>query len=147
MDERLIWRPNAITPDEWDNLGRDQQIKWWKDHTDREPKSTAIHPFRAAQLLREGLITKARFSRFVFQHLTDENVQEFLDAISADVLQQLREEADLLPANDDTPCWDGMIHIESGFYPPWVSADEIKLSEDKRRLDFRHGVHVFRTHS
>ena len=146
MNERLIWRPNAFTPEEWDKLSRDQQIVWWKDQEDREQKGPPMHPLRATRLYRKGIITEAEISTFVFVHLTEENVQEFLDACPADFLQQLREKAGQLPANDDNQGWGQLVSIEGVSYLSWVSGEEIQQRQQERRRRFREGVQTFRTH-
>src|SRR4051794_27763418 len=124
MNERLIYRPNSFTPEEWDALSRDQQIKWWKDQTSREPKGLPIHPLRAVRLYRKGIITQAEILSVAFMHLTEENMQEFLDGCPAEVLQKLQETVDLLPANDDDQGWSQLVSIEAGSYAPWVTDEE-----------------------
>jgi hypothetical protein len=147
MNERLIWRPNALTPDEWDNLTREQQIKWWKDQENREPKIPSPNPLWAAQLYRQGKITKADVSTIVFENLTEKNLWKFLDGCPADVLQELREVADQYPADDNIQAWEKLVSIAIACYAPWVSVEEIRQGQQERRLRFRQGIRLFRTHA
>ena len=62
-----IYRPNAITPEDWAKLSREQQIQWWKD---REPRNLpAPDPARGVELYNTGIITKAELPCFVFEPL------------------------------------------------------------------------------
>jgi hypothetical protein len=63
-EERLIWRPNEVSPDEWDRLSRNQQIQWWKDHA--TPPKPPPHPLRAVALYHEGKITRSEIPFLVF---------------------------------------------------------------------------------
>ncbi len=83
-----------------------------------QPKSSAIHPLKAVRQFCKGIITKAELSSFVFDRLTKENVQEFLDGCPADILQYLKESANRFPANEDNQGWDQLICIEGASYFP-----------------------------
>jgi hypothetical protein len=144
MNERHIWRPNSFTPEEWEKLSREQQITWWKDQVEPEPKGPAIHPLWAVRGYAKGIITKAECLAFVFTRLTEGNEKEFLVGCPADVLRQLQEEADRLPANDDDQGWGQLISIESACYFPWVTDQEIQQGQKETRRRFREGVAVFR---
>ena len=41
--ERLIWRPNEVSPDEWEILSRDEQIQWWKDNANAPSDLTFVY--------------------------------------------------------------------------------------------------------
>lgn len=145
MNERQIWRPNSLTPEEWGNLSREQQITWWKDREGNREPSPAILPLRAVRLYHKGIITRAEFPSFVFGRITEDNVQEFLDGCPSIELQQLRDEANRLPATDDKEGWSQLISIESACYAPWVTDEEILQGQQERSRRFREGVQVFRT--
>ena len=146
MKERIIWRPNEITPEVWDTFSREQQIQCWKEHTARTPKEPPAHPLRAQRLYDAGHITKCEISRYVFEHLTEDNIQEFLHGCSDEILCHLRQEVEELPANDDQPGWSRIVFHQMGSYFPWVTNDEIQRAKEERDRRFREAVKLFRAH-
>ena len=141
MSDRLIYRPNHFTPDEWDNLSREQQIRWWKD---RQPKRSSPHPRKGLRLYAKGTITKAEIPGFVFDNLTEDNLEEFIGSCPEDVLQLLRNTAASFPADGDDQGWSQLVRIQGVCYPPWVTQEEIRQELQERDRRFREGVRVLR---
>jgi hypothetical protein len=142
MSERPIWRPNSFTPDEWNRLSREDQIRWWKD---RQPKPQRLDPMKAIRLFRMGTITALEMPGFVFVNLTKENVQQFLGGCPSEELQVLRQKAASLPANADEEGWSRLVSIQSACHDPWVTEDEIRQDRQETDRRFRQGVELFRT--
>ena len=133
-EERLIWRPNEVSPDEWDRLSRDGQIHWWRDHI--PPTKPRPHPLRAISLYQEGTTTRSEIPIFVFEKLTEDNVGEFIAGCPEAVQEILQLHAEQLPADDD----------EDGWSHPWVSAEDIRRAEAESNRRYREGVRMFRGH-
>ena len=142
MNERPIWRPNSFTVEEWENLGREEQVQWWKAQNIRSPPAP---PSKGIELYLKGAITLIELPGFVFGRLTLQNVEQFLLTCPADVLELLRRQSDRLPAEDDDEGWGTMRTFRSGCYAPWVSEEEIKESQLESDRRFRQGLKVFRS--
>lgn len=142
MNERPIWRPNVLSPEEWSRLSREEQIQWWKAHS--PPPGPAPHPLEVAEWYEQGIITELEISSFVFIRLTRENVDEFFDGFPTELLDEVRRRADRLPAESDDAAWSRLVKIESGCYAPWVSDEEIRQIADERERAFRRGLQIFR---
>jgi hypothetical protein len=143
MSDGPIWRPNSVSPAEWDRRSREQQIEWWKA---KERNRPAADPLRVADLYHKGIITEAEISAFVFEKLTEENVQSFLDRCPSDVLLQLRQDSESLPADGDDPGWAKLLRFGIVCYAPWVTEQEIRHGQQERDRRFRQGVQVFRAY-
>ena len=116
MKQRIIWRPNSFSIEEWDRLSREEQIRWWKD---REPKpGLPRHPLEVAGLYERGVVTKHEVGTFVFLRLTDENVHEFLEGFPVDLLTEVQSHADRLPADDDDKAWGELVFFVAACYSP-----------------------------
>ena len=140
-----IWRPNAITPEDWAKLSREQQIRWWKKV--REPRNLpAPDPARGVELYSTGIITKAELPCFVFERLTEENVQGFMDSCPPDIVLYLRDDVRRLPPDDYDEGWRQLISIGGVLYAPWVTEEEIRKSQEESSRRFREGVRLFRAH-
>ena len=139
--ERPIWRPNSFTVEAWDNLGREEQIRWWEAQETRSPPP---EPSKGVEAYLKGTISRAELPTIIFERLTLTNVNEFLTTCPADVLEFLRMPADELPADGDDEGWGKLISILGGCYAPWVTNEEIRDSQLDSARQFRQGVHVFR---
>ena len=139
-----IYRPNAIASEDWAKLSREQQVQWWKD---REPKTRApSKPIRGIELYNTGIITKAELPCFVFERLTEENVQGFMDSCPPDIVFYLRDNVRRLPPDDYDEGWRQLISIGGVLYAPWVTEEEIRQSQEESSRRFREGVRLFRVH-
>jgi hypothetical protein len=148
MDEQpIIWRPNCFTREEWDGLSREQQIQWCKDHwhegrSPRDPRQ--YNPLRPVRLYENGTLTQSELVHYVFEHITQDNVDAFLSECPADILLRLRRCANKFPNDDDEERWGRFYFIEGRCFPPWVSAEEIQKADEERMQYFREGLRVFR---
>lgn len=142
MSERPIWRPNSFTVEEWENLGREEQVRWWKAQDLASPPAP---PSKGIELYLKGVITLMELPSFVFERLTLQNVEQFLTTCPADVLELLRRQSDRLPAEDDHEGWGTMLTIQPGCYVPCVSEAEIRESELECNRRFRQGLKAFRS--
>jgi hypothetical protein len=143
-NERLIWHPNEISPEEWNELSREQQIQWWRD---RQPKHVPVkNPLRHINYFKEGKQTLVGVIAGIFDHLTDENIMEFIDNCPAEVMHALISKAETMPPDGDDNGWEQVLVFSGACYAPWVTAEEIKESERRQRQDFRDGIRVFRAH-
>ena len=148
---RLVWRPNAFTAKEWDQLSQQQQIDWWK-RKERETKNlgpaSPRNPLTAMQSYLAGAITERELLTQVFESITPGNVNEFLAACPAEILRCLQEEADQLPADGDDQGWRGCTPLYSVCFAPWITAEEIQQiqrSREEAGRNIREGVRVLRS--
>ena len=107
-------------------------------------KPQASPPSKGIELYLKGAITQSELPIFVFERLTQQNVEQFLATCPADVLELLRRHADRLPAEGDDG-WGKFRTFHMGSYAPWVSAEEIRESELESDRRFRQGLKVFRS--
>ena len=140
--EGPIWRPNSFTVEAWDNLGREEQIRWWEAQETRSPPP---EPSKGVEAYLKGTITRAELPTIIFERLTLTNVNEFLTTCPADVLELLRMHAYELPADGDDEGWGKLISIQGVCYAPWVTKEEIRESQLDSARQFRQGVQVFRS--
>lgn len=143
MKDRPIWRPNTISAEDWDNLSREEQIRWWKDNS---PSAKPLHPLTAITQYQDGKITKFEIPIYVLERLTVDNVKVFTDGCPPEFLKLLQAEADKLPADDDDDGWGNVPIFHIATYAPWVSAEDIKKANAERVEPYREGVRLFREH-
>ena len=136
MKDRPILRPNAISPNEWDNLSRENQIQWWKDHSTPTKPS---HPLRAITLYKKGMIAKSEIPIFVFERLTVDNVREFIEGCPTELLTLLQAKAKKLPADDDDDGWKNVIIHHGAKYAPWIPMEDIREAEEESDRRYREG--------
>ena len=139
MRERLIFRPNSITVDEWEKLTREEQIRCCKE---RQPKR---QPFDISRLLKNAnAINSNELAFMILENLTEDNVREVLSACPLEVMQSLQANTASLHPDSDDESWSKDMYVKCVSYAPWVTADEIRqiVLEEKRK--FRNGVRLFR---
>ncbi len=142
MAERTIWRPNSISPEDWEKLSQDEQIKWWNEY---QPKpGPTQHPLHLLKWYTRGIFTGPEFASRVWERLTEENIGEFLDGCPEECLLILQENSDRLPADDDDQGWQQLITIRGGCYSRWVTKEESEQALKKERQASREGLRVFR---
>ena len=140
--EHLVWRPNSISPTEWDRLTREEQLHWWSKNSSSQPPRS--HPLRAVELYNTGLMTESEVPNFVFERLTDENVNEFMAGCSSAVREILRAQVQQLPADQDESGWKRFVICRGFTYAPWVPIEEIQREQEELDRSYRHGVRLFR---
>lgn len=142
-NERILWRPNGVSPEEWARLGREGQIAWYRN----QPRSSGppAHPLSAVTGYLRGMLTRAEFVTSAFERLTAENATEFLEGCPEDLLQFLRERALTLPADDDDPGWGRFVIFAISVQDPWGAPAEIEASREAQMRRFRAGVRVYRS--
>jgi hypothetical protein len=143
MNERIIWRPNAIALEDWNGLSREEQIQWWKN---QQPKraSDRPNPMKMIVLYDRGVLTRTEMLNQIVHSLTEENIARFLEYCPADVWDELHEVVAGLPEDDDDQSWGKLISIASVSFAPWVTLDEIRRVEEESNRQFRAGVALFR---
>ena len=92
----------------------------------------------------KGVLTATEVPGFVFENLTDSNVQEFMLGCPPHILEMLREAVDRLPAEEDDERWGKCRRIDGVSYAPWVSIEAIERQREWRDRQFRYGLRVFR---
>src|SRR5207253_8311413 len=138
--ERIIWRPNAISPEEWDKMTREEQIQWYRDEATRAPKAPPPHPLVWQQHYLEGRISEGELWSDVFQHLTENNVEEFITGCCPKVLDILSRKAEEMPGDIDEYGWTQYVIARMILYAPWVAPEEAAASEARWRRRIREGV-------
>jgi hypothetical protein len=124
--ERLIWRPNAIAPNVWEGMSREEQIAWWK--AQEKPPGPKRHMKVAISMYRKGIVTLGEFVCLVYELAVAEEIEEFMRLCPPDMLATLKES--LASYGDDEKTWPRVIY--SACYAPWVMPEEI---EESRRQD------------
>ena len=137
--ERLLWRPNEISREEWEAMSRADQIKWWKDHQDKTPY-TKPHMIEAVELYNKGFITQMEFSSFVAKSIAPEELEEFIQACPPDLLAVLKES--LASYGDDETKWPRTFSIAS--YVPWITTEEINESRRQEQEQIWRGVRILK---
>ena len=144
-EQRIVWRPNSFTPEEWDALSRDEQIQWYKDNKpkDRLPSN----PQQAVEAYFEGALTDGEFQFRVFERVTEDNVQEFVEKCPPDVQIFLRQQTLDYPPDEDDEGWGQLRIIQSYCYSPWAepTREEIQEAEKESIRLVRQGVRLFRS--
>jgi hypothetical protein len=146
MRDRIIHRPNVFSPEEWEELSREEQIQWHRDDAARQPKGPAPSPLIFLQQYDEGHITKTGFGLGVFEHLTEDNVEEFIDGCRPEVFEVLRQQAEEMPLDIDEYGWSQYVIARMVCYAPWATSEEVEAAEAKWRYRIRTGLKLFRTH-
>jgi len=121
--DHLIWRPNAIAPDDWEALTREEQIAWWK--AQQKPPGLKRHMKEAIALYDEGNITLGDFISLVYKLAVPEEIEEFVRVCPPDMLAALKES--LAIYGDDEKAWPRTYSIAAHF--PWVTPEEIEKSK------------------
>lgn len=145
MKERIIDRPHSFTVEEWEKLSREDQINWWRTQSQKSDDRSP-HPLRFVQLYEEGTITKNEMLNAVFERLIAENVREFLNGCSTEVLRNLRQEVAKLVAEFPEEGWGDLMRTQGCVYAPWVTKEEIRRHEEERNRRYFEGIKNFRIH-
>jgi hypothetical protein len=136
--ERLIWRPNEISPAAWEALTREEQIHWWKSR--RAPAQPKAHMAEAVALYDEGNITEGEFVTRVLQLAAPEEIEGFVRACPPGLLAALRES--LTAYGEDEAAWPRTFRMAS--YCPWVTAGEIEESQRREQQEIWCGVRLLK---
>ena len=119
--ERLIWRPNAIPPDVWETMSRDDQIAWWK--AQEKPPEPKRHMKVAISMYEKGIVTLGEFVCLVYKLAAAEEIEEFMRLCPPDMLATLKES--LASYGDDEKTWPRVIYSACYASPDlnahWVS--------------------------
>ena len=121
--ERLIWRPNAVPPDVWEAMSREDQIAWWK----AQPKAPSKPKRRMKDAITQdnkGIITIGEFVCLVYKLAAPDEIEEFVSACPAELLSKLKES--LGSYGEDESAWPRTFY--SACYAPRVRPEEIEES-------------------
>ena len=145
MAERIIWRPNSFTVEEWEGLSREQQIDWWKNPSSQGFQQSSPHPSRAIKNLRNDFITEKEFLWYVYRTLTPSNLPEFIADCPQHLLSLLKDDAHQFPPDNDDEGWSNVIFIHAGAcYAPWVTREDIEAGRREEHRRLREGVRLIR---
>lgn len=136
--ERLIWRPNAVSPEAWEAMSREEQINWWK--AQRSPARPKSHVKEAISHYAKGHFTEIDFVTFVSEHVEPEEIEEFVRACPPDLLAILRDA--LADYGEDESVWPRTFHAGSHF--PWVTPEEIGESTRRKQEQIWRGVRLLK---
>jgi hypothetical protein len=136
--ERLIWRPNAIPPDVWETMSRDDQIAWWK--AQEKPPEPKRHMKVAISMYEKGIVTLGEFVCLVYKLAAAEEIEEFMRLCPADMLATLKES--LACYGDDEKTWPRF--FSSACHAPWVTLEEIEESRRQERERIWDGVRLLK---
>jgi hypothetical protein len=99
-----------------------------------------MHMKEAVGLYDEGTITRGEFVTFVLKLAAPEEIEEFVRVCPPDLLTTLQDA--LAAYGDDEADWPRMFH--AGYYPPWVSAEEIEESHRCIQEEIWRGVRLLK---
>ena len=116
--ERLIWRPNAVPPDVWEAMSREDQIAWWKTQP-KAPPQAKRHMKEAILQYNKGIITVHEFIVIVCKLAATDEIKEFVSECPADLLYKVNES--LASYGEDESNWPRSFYIAS--YAPWVTQE------------------------
>lgn len=123
----------------------EQRLKLWTQLQNRSFQGRI--PWVRITVYQDGMITKTGIPVFVFEHLTPDNVGEFIDSWPTELLTLLQAAGKKLPAEDDEDDDDGWKNVNihhGGTYAPWVPVEEIREAEAENDRRYREGVRLFR---
>ena len=137
--ERLIWRPNAVPPNVWEAMSREDQIAWWKAQPTAPPQPKRRMK-EAISLYNKGAITVGEFVCLVYKLAAPDEIEEFVSACPADLLSGLKES--LANYGDDESTWPRTFYIAS--YAPWVTPKETEESRQLEQQSIWDGVRLLK---
>jgi hypothetical protein len=139
--ERLIWRPNEISPQVWEAMTRAEQVDWWKARmAPARPKAPMTE---AVSLYHEGNITQGEFVTLVLQLAAPEEIEDFIRACPPELLAVLREA--LASYGDNEAAWPRTFRMSSYF--PWATPEVIAESNRREQEDIWRGVRLLKLYS
>jgi hypothetical protein len=137
--ERVIWRPNEISPEVWEAMSHADQIQWWKDRQDKT--SHAKTDMKEAVILyNRGCITSMEFGSLVAKLAARDEFEVFFRECPPVLLALLKESLD--DYGDDESKWPRTFHITSYF--PWVTADEIEKLQRQEQEQIWNGIRILK---
>ena len=137
--ERLIWRPNAIPPEVWEAMSREDQIASWKAQP-KAPSQPKRRMKEAISQYKKGIITANEFVCLVYKLAAPDEIEEFVSACPVDFLSLLKES--LASYGGDESTWPRTFH--SACYPPWVTVEEIEESRRQEQQRIWDGVRLLK---
>lgn len=137
--ERLVWRPNAVPPDVWEAMSREDQIAWWKAQP-KAPPQPKRRMKEAISLYDKGIITVGGFVCLVCELAAPEEIEEFVTACPPDLLVALKES--LASYSEDESTWPRT--FSSACYAPWATPEEIEESRREEQLRIWDGVRLLK---
>jgi hypothetical protein len=141
--ERLIWRPNGISLDQWEKMSREDQIKWWKDHQEKDRQESPRpkpHMKEAISLYDRGVITQTEFCVRVAKSAALEEIGEFVRECPPELMSTLKEDLDQY--GPDESRWPRYYSIAS--FWPWVTPEEIEESRRREQEQIWNGVRLLK---
>jgi hypothetical protein len=136
--DRLIWRPNELSTEDWEAMSRAEQINWWKARTERVPPKRRMS--EAIRLYQEGNITSGEFATLSMRLAALDELDEFVRACPPELLMTLRDS--LAAYGDDEAAWPRTFFMGSHF--PWVGAEEIEDSNRREQEQIWRGVRLLK---
>jgi len=137
-EERLIWRPNEISPTAWETMTREEQIQWWKTRT--APLRPKAHMVEPVALYEKGNITVSEFVTRVLELAVPDEIEGFVRACPPELLAALRES--LAAYGEDEAAWPRTFRLASYF--PWVTAEVIEESRRHEQEAIWSGVRLLK---
>ncbi len=137
--EQLIWRPNAIPPEVWEGMNRQDQIAWWESQS-KEPPKPKRHMKGAISHYNKGIITVDGFVCLVCKLAAPDEIEEFVSACPTDLLSALKES--LASYGEDESRWPRTFF--SANYAPWVTPEEIEESRRQEQQQIWDGVRLLK---
>src|SRR5262249_7287307 len=127
-----------ILPQEWEDMTREEQIRWWKDHELLPPPKP--HMKKAISLYNERHITQHDFCTFVAKFAVPEEIEEFVQKCPPELMKVLKE--GLAAYGPDESIWPRTYYAASYF--PWVTAEEIQDARCREQEQIWSGVRVLK---
>lgn len=139
-EEQLVWRPNHISPEEWNAKTREEQIAYWDSRPRKEaPKR---HMTDVIGLYEGGAITSAECFLLLCKLAADDEVEWFVSVCPPQVMSLLLES--LAAYGEDEAAWPRTVAIVC--YAPWVSAEDVERSQGREQEAIWHGVRILKSH-
>ena len=141
--EPIIWRPNSVSPEEWDSKSRDAQIAWWRGnrvHTESTSKPTMSD---VPEYYENGTISLSECFYVICKRATDAEVPGFLDECPDEILTMLHDQLEKY-VGDDPKMWPRSFSM--GSYAPWATAEEIDASRKNEQQLLWNGIAILKRH-
>lgn len=141
--EPIIWRPNAIPPDEWGAKSRDEQIAWWRESRSEQNTPNKLSMLDAPRLYKNGTITLSECFILICKRASEFEVAEFVTQCPQEILTMLREELSHYEGNDRTK-WPRYFYMAT--YAPWLTPEEVDTSRELEQQALLNGIAILKLH-
>lgn len=141
MKERIIYRPNCFTLEQWEALSREVQITWWNEEASKPgaPKITKI--LAGLQRMSFG---NSEAARFIIYNTNADDITAGFTIIPEDIVKFIRGEIRNTPSDSDDKAWAQIVFFcSTQAHGSTTSAQLAEIRQQDKQM-FRGAVFAFR---